>query len=74
MDRYAWCFSHGRQHCFPEGGEPWCTAQWVWLEGASEAEALAWKARTYGEARFLHELPGEVQLRMLLGPDPANPV
>ncbi|MBD3004655.1 hypothetical protein [Streptomyces sp. 5-10] len=55
---YAWCFSHGWMHI----GKPWCTATWVILSGATEEEALASRLEQYGEARFLHHLPGEQQI------------
>lgn len=64
-DRYAWCFSHGFMHTFdPES--PWCTADWVWLDGDSEDAAMADKAARYGDAQFLHQLPDlEAQLAVI---------
>lgn len=55
--QYAWCFSHGRLHIFDD--DPWCTATWVSLFGTTEEEALTAKMATYGEARFLHQLPDD---------------
>ncbi|GGV46010.1 hypothetical protein [Streptomyces spectabilis] len=66
---YAWCFSHGSLHHFERRGEPWCTATWTWLDGATEDEALADKISRYSGARFLHELPDDQQLQLILGPE-----
>ncbi|ARX81567.1 hypothetical protein SMD44_00965 [Streptomyces alboflavus] len=63
--RYAWCFSHGLLHRFADGPEPWCTATWTWIDGATEDEAQAAKKQRFGNARFLDELPGEQQLELL---------
>lgn len=63
--RFAWCWSHGAMHKFPAGQEPWCTAQWTWLDGPDEPAALADKEQRYGDARFLHQLPGDVQLTVI---------
>lgn len=60
---YAWCFSHGALHHFDE--TPWCTAIWVGFTAANEADALEAKQHTYGNARFLHELPTEQQLDVI---------
>ncbi|NED75339.1 hypothetical protein G3I51_24050 [Streptomyces sp. SID9944] len=65
---YVWCFSHGWLHCFAE--EFWCTATWARLSGATEAEALADKQARYGDAQFLHHLPGEQQLSLITERDP----
>ena len=62
---WAWCFSHGRLHRFASGEEPWCTATWAWLRGATENEALVDKSITYGDAQFLHHLPAEQQLQLI---------
>ncbi|MGW0603967.1 hypothetical protein [Streptomyces sp. NPDC002640] len=62
---FAWCFSHGRLHHFV--GEPWCTATWASLAGATEEEALSAKAQQYGEATFLDQLPNEQQLALIRG-------
>ena len=63
MTVYAWCFSHGRLHIFT--GDPWCTATWVALPASTETDAREAKCRTYGAARFLHELPTEQQLDII---------
>lgn len=60
--RFAWCFSHGRLHTFWTDETPWCTATWVWLDGATEADALTFKTTTYGDAQFLHHLPDQAQI------------
>ncbi|MYT20086.1 hypothetical protein GTW69_07255 [Streptomyces sp. SID7760] len=62
---FAWCFSHGRLHHFL--GEPWCTAAWALLPGATEGEALAAKTQRYGEATFLHQLPDDQHLALIRG-------
>lgn len=59
---YAWCFSHGTIHAFAD--DPWCTAQWVRLEGDTEENALADKQARFGEARFLDHLPLEQQAQV----------
>ncbi|PBC66281.1 hypothetical protein BX265_8344 [Streptomyces sp. TLI_235] len=58
---YAWCFDHGRLHRFPAGDEPWCSAAWVPLAGATEEEAVEAKWAAYGDARFLHDLSEDKQ-------------
>lgn len=60
---YAWCFSHGRLHCFI--GDPWCTASWAPLPGDTKEEAMAFKEEEYGDAQFLHHLPGDQQLALI---------
>lgn len=60
---YAWCFSHGHLHRFD--GTPWCTATWARITGATEADALADKQARYGDAQFLHQLPGGQQLQLV---------
>lgn len=62
---WAWCFSHGRLHRFTSGDEPWCTATWTRLTGATEDEALADKQARFGDAQFLHHLPDEQQLQLI---------
>ncbi|MER5890517.1 hypothetical protein ABT160_42390 [Streptomyces sp. NPDC001941] len=54
---YAWCFSHGRLHVFQAGQDPWCTAEWVTVQGATREAALAAKAEHFGDAQFFDELP-----------------
>ncbi len=66
-ERWAWCFSHGAVHYFGADQGPWCTATWVWLNGATEAEALADKGARFGDARFLDQLPNEQQLAIING-------
>ncbi|MFD9564401.1 hypothetical protein [Streptomyces sp. NPDC059994] len=61
--QYAWCFSHGRLHRFDD--EPWCTASWARLDGATEGDALTDKAARYGDAQFLDQLPGEQQFDLI---------
>ncbi|MGX1129929.1 hypothetical protein RKD49_002119 [Streptomyces glaucescens] len=63
---WVWCFSHGRLHHFAPGDEPWCTATWTRLDGATEHDALADKQARYGEAQFIHQLPDEQQLQLIL--------
>jgi hypothetical protein len=63
--RYAWCFSHGTMHRFPEGDRPWCTAAWVAFTATTEDNAMAAKQHAYGDARFLHELPATQQLEVI---------
>lgn len=62
---YAWCFSHGRMHCFRPSSEypdgAWCTALWVRLTGHTEEAALADKQARFTDARFDHELGPERQ-------------
>ncbi|WP_275558467.1 hypothetical protein [Streptomyces sp. 5-6(2022)] len=60
---YAWCFSHGRLHHFDD--EPWCTATWAILPGATEDEALATKEERYGDAEFLHQLRDDQQIALI---------
>ncbi|MFD7341526.1 hypothetical protein ACFV98_36965 [Streptomyces violascens] len=62
---FAWCFSHGRLHHFV--GEPWCTATWALLPGATEEDALVAKTQLYGEATFLDQLPGDQHLALIRG-------
>lgn len=62
---WAWCFSHGRIHRFTPDQDPWCTATWTWLDGATEADALTYKTATYGDSQFLHQLPAEQQLQLI---------
>ncbi|MGW2657009.1 hypothetical protein ACWC1D_25545 [Streptomyces sp. NPDC001478] len=59
ITRYAWCFSHGMLHAFPEGETPWCTGLWVAFTATTNAEALASKHAAYCDAQFLDELPVE---------------
>lgn len=66
---YAWCFSHGRLHLFAEPEGPWCTAGWVRLTGGFEEEALADKQTRFGDAQFLHHLPNDQQVAIILGDD-----
>lgn len=63
--RFAWCFSHGTMHRFPEGDEPWCTARWIAFTATTQEEADAAKQAAYGDARFLHELSSERQLEII---------
>lgn len=65
---FAWCFSHGVMHHF--AGDPWCTAQWVPLCGVTETEAMGFKERTYGGARFLHQLSNDQQIKIILPESP----
>lgn len=60
---FAWCFSHGRMHCFL--AEPWCTAAWVRLPGRTEDEAEAAATARWGGARFLDDLSLEEQVEVL---------
>ena len=53
---YAWCFSHGLLH-----KSDWCEATWVKLHADSEEDALRLKNVLFGEARFVHELPVDMQ-------------
>ncbi|MFE6000337.1 hypothetical protein ACFQ6C_26310 [Streptomyces sp. NPDC056454] len=62
---FAWCFSHGRLHLFTSEAEPWCTATWVILVGADRDDALADKQQRFGDAAFLHQLPGTDQLAII---------
>jgi hypothetical protein len=62
--RYAWCFDHGRLHAF-DPDAPWCTAWWVWLDGADEVLATQDKRLRYGDAEFLHQLPDDQQLAII---------
>lgn len=59
---YAWCFDHGCLHAF--SGEPWCTAWWAPLTGATEDEALADKVARFGDAFFYDQLPLAVQAQL----------
>lgn len=63
MITYAWCFSHGRLHCFHD--TPWCTATWAPLTAHTEAEARTNKEERFGDAQFLDELPAERQLLLI---------
>jgi len=63
--RYAWCFSHGIMHRFPEGEDPWCTATWVAFTATTAEEAAEAEQAAYGDARFLHELPADKQLEVI---------
>lgn len=67
---FAWCFSHGCMHRFPD--EPWCTASWVWVGGLIEDQALTAKQDAYGDARFIDELPARTQLAILQGEIPGQ--
>ncbi|MGW7688797.1 hypothetical protein ACWGMA_07875 [Streptomyces asiaticus] len=60
---YAWCFSHGRLHHFDD--EPWCTATWAILPGATEDEAMTAKEEHYGNVEFLHQLPDDQQIALI---------
>lgn len=62
---YAFCFDHGRAHTFPAGTKPWCTAAWVPFRVSTEEDALEAKQAAYGDARFLHQLPGDKQLEII---------
>jgi hypothetical protein len=62
---YAWCFDHGRLHAFPAGDEPWCSVAWVPLAAATEEQAVEAKQAAYGDARFLHDLPEDKQLKVV---------
>ncbi len=62
-ESFAWCFSHGRLHRF--NSQPWCTADWVRLPGASQDEARAAQVERFGEAVFLHHLPLEQQAEIV---------
>jgi hypothetical protein len=66
---FAWCFSHGRLHCFRPSAEypdgAWCTADWVALDGATEEEATRDKVARFGEARFMDHLPLAVQIAVM---------
>lgn len=61
-ESFAWCFSHGRMHRFT--ADPWCTAEWVRLDGTSQVEAEADKVARFGGAVFLHHLPLEQQVKV----------
>lgn len=67
LPTYAWCFSHGTLHYFRAGQEPWCTTTWMPIDGSTEDEALAAKQQQYGDAQFLHDLPAEQQITLILG-------
>ncbi|MFC1420769.1 hypothetical protein [Streptacidiphilus cavernicola] len=70
--RFAWCFSHGGIHRFAADRDPWCTASWVWLDGASEAEALVDKAQRFGDARFEDQLTMNQRLAIINGEIPGR--
>lgn len=65
ITRYAWCFSHGVFHRFPEGDTPWCTATWIAFTATTRTEALTAKRAAYGDAQFLHELPADKQIEVI---------
>ncbi|MBT2430550.1 hypothetical protein J7F02_34510 [Streptomyces sp. ISL-112] len=62
---YAWCFSHGMLHAFPEGDTPWCTANWIAFTATTRLDALAAKHAAYGDAQFLHDLPADQQIEII---------
>ncbi len=66
-DRFAWCFDHGQMHHFAADETPWCGAAWVWLAGATEAEAMDDRASRFGEARFFDQIPHEQQYAIVTG-------
>lgn len=61
----AWCFDHGRLHCFPWDGRPWCTAAWVPFAAATAEQAVEAEQAAYCDARFLGNLCAEAQLDVL---------
>ncbi|WP_329217299.1 hypothetical protein [Streptomyces microflavus] len=65
ITRYAWCFSHGVFHTFPEGDTPWCTATWIAFTATTRIDALAAKHAAYGDAQFLHDLPADKQIEVI---------
>lgn len=54
---FAWCFGHGRLHASPD----WCGSSWVRLQARTADAAMAEKHDRFGDARFLAELPEELQ-------------
>ncbi|MEU6709968.1 hypothetical protein ABZ897_00700 [Nonomuraea sp. NPDC046802] len=62
---YAWCFSCGQMHRFVSGDETvngaWCGGAWVRIGTGAERDCLAAKQVRFGMARFLDELPRDVQ-------------
>lgn len=65
---YAWCFDHGRLHIFrltESNPDPWCTANWMPLTGATEDEALADKQQRYEDAQFIHHLDEDQQWHVI---------
>jgi hypothetical protein len=47
---------------YPDGA--WCTAQWVRIGTGAERDCLAGKHARFGMARFIDELPLEVQVEI----------
>lgn len=62
---FHWCFDHGSWHTTKLDEQCWCTAAWVTIEGDTQEEADANRNRMYGSARFLHELPPLLQVKVV---------
>jgi len=56
MNSYFWCFSHGTMH-----QSDWCTATNFELRVEDLDAALHLVEYLFGDAKFLHELPGNLQ-------------
>lgn len=69
---FAWCFDHGGLHNW-HGKNPWCTALWVSLKGDNEQAALTEKAKQFGDARFIDQLPFDQQSDLILSVDTMCP-